>query len=277
MTLGADAAQPQWRFAFASEIGTSHINVGLPCQDASACETVRDSSGGDVLVVVVSDGAGSAPRAEEGSRFACDHFVRVTADWLRSNTATALTADEMARWLQEFQTRIEDIARASSTQSRDFACTLLLAVLGPHSSAYMQIGDGAIVVRSPLAESYDVVFWPQKGEYENTTNFATDPASFEMRHCEVLPLPIDEIAVFSDGIQAMVLHYATQTAHSAYFKQMISAVRRHPEAGKAQTLCDALRTYLGSESVNSRTDDDKSLVLATRLSVAPGPPRVAPA
>lgn len=259
----------EWRFAFASEIGTSHVRMGMPCQDASVCEIVTDASGAQVLVALASDGAGSAPKADEGASFACAMFFSLIAEWLSRNSIGDLTRDYFAEWLRSFLMAIEEKARAcGAVAERDYACTILIAVIGPTNAAYFQIGDGAIVVKSPGDETrFDVVFWPQRGEYENTTNFATDPSSFGKRRCEVVRSRIQEVALFTDGLQALVLHYATKMAHSRYFDQMLTSVRRAAIAGKSGELCDALKAYLGSQAVNTRTDDDKTLILATRCAV----------
>ena len=50
----------------------------------------------------------------------------------------------------------------------------------PESEPPSEFGDGAIVAL--LEEAYQVIFWPQSGEYVNTTNFVTDQ-EFE-RHFE---------------------------------------------------------------------------------------------
>ena len=58
-----------------------------------------------------------------------------------------------------------------------------------------------------------------------------------------------------------------RVAHGAFFEPMFAAVRRAPP-GLAPGLSRSLERFLCSRAVESRTDDDKSLVLATRL--APG-------
>ena len=55
-----------WRVAAASAIGTSHVASGTKCQDAHGFG-VFDASGENILILVVSDGAGSAKHSEDGS------------------------------------------------------------------------------------------------------------------------------------------------------------------------------------------------------------------
>ena len=53
---------------------------------------------------------------------------------------------------------------------------------------------------------------------------------------------------------------ATQTPFARFFSTMAAPLPKEP--GKAHTLSSQLKAYLDSEAVNSRTDDDKTLVMA---------------
>lgn len=258
-------AMGDWRFALASVAGTSHARQGTPCQDAAACDILATADGGQVLVAVVADGAGSAARADEGAQLACALFV----DGVRALLANGggprdLTREFVATWLGRFQTEIVTRAEAAGGVPRDYACTLLAAVVGEDSAAYCQIGDGAIVVAAPdEPDGYCWIFWPQQGEYENTTAFATDPAAPNLIAVEQADQPVEEVALFSDGLQRLALHYEGRTAHAPFFRPMFAPVRA-ADPGRADTLSTQLATFLGTPAVNARTDDDKTLILATR-------------
>src|SRR6185437_11768117 len=73
--MGSRRMNSQWTYAYASVIGSSHLKTGAPCQDASVCRLLQSPDGSNVLVAVVSDGAGSAEKAEEGSLLACNLFI----------------------------------------------------------------------------------------------------------------------------------------------------------------------------------------------------------
>ncbi len=259
-----------WRYALASVAGTSHARQGTPCQDAAACEILAPADGSQVLVAVVADGAGSAARSDEGAQLACALFV----DGVRALLANGggprdLTREFVVTWLARFRDEIATRAEAASSVPRDYACTLLAAVIGEDSAAYCQIGDGAIVVAAPDdPDNYCWVFWPQQGEYENMTTFATDPAAPNLIAVEQADQPVDEVALFSDGLQRLALHYEGRTAHAPFFRPMFAPVRA-ADPGRAETLSAQLATFLGSQPVNARTDDDKTLVLATRRESAP--------
>lgn len=58
-----------WRVAAASAIGTSHVASGAKCQDANGVG-VFDVAGEHILILVVSDGAGSAKHSDIGAQWA---------------------------------------------------------------------------------------------------------------------------------------------------------------------------------------------------------------
>jgi hypothetical protein len=253
-----------WRYTFTSVVGTSHTKTGAPCQDASACRVL--TTGGDpVLVAVAADGAGSASRAEDGSALACDLFVgEMTALFESGGVLQDLTRDFATAWIAHFHNEVTYRAEAEGLRPRDFACTLLAAVIGTEAAIFLQIGDGAIVIsESGELDEYAWVFWPQKGEFANVTTFATDEAASEHLEYSHIPHSINEVALFTDGLERLALKFDTQEAHAPFFIPMFNPLRRAPE-GYAENLSTALESFLNSKQINDRTDDDKTLILATR-------------
>lgn len=261
MTVGS------WRTACASVIGTSHVKTSSPCQDAGGCTVVRAVDGTEVLVAAVSDGAGTAPRSEAGSELAVSRFLNAFAEAAISDPQLQSIDQEFAeRWLEFVQ---EAIARLADTDGRpisDYACTILGAVISTHGASYLQIGDGAIIVATEEPGEYNWIFWPQHGEYANSTYFLTQDTASEALMFEPGP-SVQQIAIFSDGIERLVLDMAARTVHSPAFRPIFHWLAGTAPDG-AQEAGQALASYLSSDHVNSRTDDDKTLVMATRASVA---------
>jgi len=257
-----------WRLAAASALGTSHEKLGTPCQDAHACEALLSATGETLLVAVVADGAGSAVRSGDGAQLACALMLE-EARALGGGIA-GLSRELVCDWLARFQAEIGVRAAAEGLAPRDFACTLLVALVGEERAAFFQIGDGAMVVSDrdgdgdPSGEGgYAWVFWPDNGEYENLTYFATDPQAADHLRFDTADRAVDEIALFSDGLQRLALHYQTRTAHPPFFRSLFAAVRA-ADGEAAESLSGRLAAYLSSPPVNERTDDDKTLILATR-------------
>lgn len=250
-----------WRFVNAASRGTSHDATGTPCQDDCYVDVIPSKSGEAVLVAAVADGAGSATRSEIGSGIACASLIASMAETLRDSEAADLDRDVVESWLRDALADIVARAVQEDLTQRNFACTILGCVIGVQSAVFFQIGDGAIVVDD--GGGLRPVFWPDCGEYANMTRFLTDDGFAEhLMFCEVEGR-IEEVALFSDGLQRLALVFAERTAHTPFFEPMLQTLRAEP-AGPAETLVFPLLRFLSSAAVNARTDDDKSLVLATR-------------
>ena len=253
-----------WRIAAASAIGTSHAKTGQPCQDSLRVRLV-DTAQGPVLVSAVSDGAGSAAHSEIGSRAAVTTATYLIENYLEAGgTVSSLTHEAALSWLAQIQSVISSLALEAGMAVRDFACTLLVAIIADGSSAFLQVGDGAMVVREEGDEGWSYVFWPQHGEYINSTNFVTSADAATAMEFACPARKIESFSCFSDGIESLVLHYATKTVHDGFFNGMIEPVRLATAEGLDHDLSESLARYLNSDRVCDRTDDDKSLVLATR-------------
>ncbi|RYZ37843.1 MAG: protein phosphatase 2C domain-containing protein [Sphingobacteriales bacterium] len=158
-----------WKTIGRSVIGSSHIQSGKDCEDAIAYETLTPPGfDGEVLICFASDGAGSAAYAKEAA---------TTSVQLATSLAAALVAeqqhiaeDDMLRIAESVYDRLEALAAEQEVPKNEYSCTLLGCILLPQQSAFIQIGDGAIV-RSDDSGYLSPVFWPQNGEYQNATAF----------------------------------------------------------------------------------------------------------
>ena len=267
-----------WSWIAASSTGTSHLKHDLPLQDAQACAVVpvnSDSQTCDAewFVAVACDGAGSASHGRQGAiitfrtirQAARRHLAAASLPSASSLqeprlTASALPSAETVRtWAGEARQRIKAAAQRRGLSARDFACTLVLALSNGQETLVAHIGDGGIVARLADGGTWQALSWPDHGEYASTTRFVTDEPPAPLR-TNITRQAIDALALFSDGIERMVLDMATQTPFARFFSTMAAPLPKEP--GKAHTLSGQLKAYLDSEAVNSRTDDDKTLVMA---------------
>jgi hypothetical protein len=217
---------------------------------------------GPVAFAVVSDGAGTATHAAEGAELACLSFIEMVKRVVASDGVRGLSQTCVHNWLRDYQSLICQHATDRGARPRDFACTLVAAVIGVGWSAFLQVGDGAIVVREDDSD-YGWVFWPERGEYANTTFFITDKQAINHLQFEGASRRYTEIALLTDGIQHMVLHYGHRTAHQPFFTSMF-AVLEGDSVPSDEVLSEKLSAFLNSEAVNARTDDDKTLILMRR-------------
>lgn len=237
--------------------GPSHVREGLPCQDHSH---VADLPEWELALLVCSDGAGSASRSEVGSEIACRTLAdEVTNFAQRGGRVEDVTRETAVEWLEAVRGKLETQAAALGLEVRQLACTVVAALLGREDAVFLQVGDGAVVVAA--SGSPQVVFWPDQGEYANTTFFVTGPdavARLKLLHLKDL---VTDVALFTDGLQSIALRYQSKEPHWPFFAPMFSRLRSDEDW---QELNTPLQAFLQSEAVTSRTDDDCTLVLASR-------------
>ena len=247
----------------ASSIGTSHVAAAQPCQDAHFHVEATGPDGERIMVLAVSDGAGTAALAEVGAALVCDTFGRLVAAYIgQGGRVQTIGRPLVERWIAGVIYRLELHAKETGAALEDYACTLLAAIVAEREAVFVQIGDGAIVLSA--GEGWKHVFWPQHGEFANTTNFITSAHRLDSLEFETLAEPVEELALFTDGLENLVLQKAAKVVHAPFFDSMFPAVRRSTASGVDAELSRALGGYLSSALVNDRTDDDKTLVLASR-------------
>jgi hypothetical protein len=248
-----------WRYISRSVQGESHVADGTPCQDSSRVRTLDGKAAG-TLVACIADGAGSVKYSAVGSLVACNAVVESVDAYLEAHgTITGLEPKDAIAWCDLARGRIEEEANARDARINEFATTIGAAILTPGGSCFFQIGDGAIVVRSGAVSG--VVFWPQSGEYVNTTTFLTSKEYRDRLQLYVTPQSFKQVALFTDGIERIALRFDSQTPHSPFFDPLFQALGTLEDW---QSLGDNLEQFLKSESVCKRSDDDKTLILATR-------------
>jgi hypothetical protein len=170
----------------------------------------------------------------------------------------------LVSWLAELRGEIADRADDDGYAFSDYACTFLAAIIAPTRAVFMQIGDGAIVVADPEEIEYKWMFWPQHGEFANTTNFVTQDQFERALEVEFVEREITEVAIFSDGIERLVLDLAARTVHTPALRPIFKWLAGTPPHTASAGAAAGLVAFLGSDKVNQRTDDDKTLVMATR-------------
>jgi hypothetical protein len=252
-----------WRWAGACAIGTSHVKANLECQDRAGCLTFETGSG-PVIVAVVSDGAGSAQEAAHGASIVCSEFHRRVSAYIRSDGALAgIDAVLAADWIDSIRDRISVAAHSAALRPRDYAATLVALMANNEHGVVVHVGDGAAVVRRRETHEWSVPSWPFHGEYASTTHFIIDDPQARIAIVHV-DSAIDRFALFSDGIENLVLDHRERTAPASFFERLLQPVATWEGTGRSRTLSKHLRDYLGSEKVCEATDDDKTLILGAR-------------
>jgi serine/threonine protein phosphatase PrpC len=253
---------PCWAWMGARSTGTSHIRAGKGCDDFGACVEVRGKSDA-VLVAVVSDGAGSAAHSAIGAWITSRMFIDSAIRFFRTGgDLRDLSIDLAKDWLDHIRDRIFAAATKRDATPRDFAATMVASLIGPERAIFIHVGDGGSVFKRGEAGDWAVGTWPQHGEYASTTHFVTDDPSPQ---CQFIPVDqsVEKVALFSDGIERLVLDFSSHQVFSPFFDNMSKPLDQS-KSGRNRTLSKELRRFLDGPSVCARTDDDKTLILARR-------------
>lgn len=247
-----------WRFAAGQATGSSHEKLNIPCQDRMSCAAL-DPEG--TLIAVVADGAGTAGLADKGAEIAVWTVSAIAQLGVRAGRTDY--RDVLREGAALARQRLLEAAAERSVPVRDLACTLLAVIAAPIGGAALQIGDGAIVIGSGTP-SWRCVFWPQKGEYANTTFFLSDENALAQAEVASLPDETLDVAVFSDGLENLAVNFANRAAHEPFFRTGFAPLHACRTPGESASLSESLTRMLTSPAVRARTDDDASLILATR-------------
>ncbi len=251
-----------WKAIGQSVAGTSHEATGKGCEDSLSYLILNDADGQEVLVCCVSDGAGSASEAAYASAYATEMMRDFAALIIRhGETLSEAHAYALA---EDIYYGLEAEATTRDKKTEEYSCTLVGCIITSYSTLFLQIGDGAIICDDGN-DGYHVVWWPENGEYHNTTNFVTDDPGFGNLKVKLVSDPVTEVALITDGLQLLALNTETRSVHQPFFRDMFRYLRKADDEDKTGILNRKLAEFLTSERVNERTDDDKTLVMATRL------------
>lgn len=239
-----------------SVIGSSHVKAGSSCQDAFTI-----AHAGQWHILVLADGAGSAPKGGMGSRMAacrCAYFLRQ-----RLNAQSEASPASEKEWrvllagaFTESRTLLSNWAARQNIPIRELSTTLLVAVFGPELVAGGQIGDGAIVALE--AGRYKLLTQPSHGERANETSMLTSKNYGDALHITVQERNVEALALFSDGLEYLTIR--KDVPHWPFFEPVFN----YMDTWGPESLCAELERLLTSDAVLCRTDDDKTLILASR-------------
>ncbi len=106
---------------------------------------------------------------------------------------------------------------------RDFATTLTCLAATPEQLIVGQMGDGAVVAGGADGV-LNTVTTLQRGEYANETNFLTQEQALDQVAIQVIELPVQALAVMSDGLTRLALKRPTNEPHLPFFKPLFAFV-----------------------------------------------------
>ncbi len=237
----------------ASVIGTSHVQNGKPCHDYHAYRILEGEKG---FVACVSDGMGSARKAEIGSTLAATFVV----DYLATAIDFPMTDSEVIALIKEAfeatHNRLQEEANDLDVPVKDLNATMLVYVGLEDRQFYGQVGDCcAIGKRDDL---YEVIVSQQRGEYANQTFSICNLESVHNGIYKKTEHLYPYVAMMSDGIESISVSTKDRTV-SALFYEPFFKVFSH-DRFSADEVSQSLARFLSSKRINERTDDDKTLL-----------------
>lgn len=253
-----------WKCFGASVIGNDHVRREKPCQDASAVVAAPRPSG------IVCDGAGSAARSHEGARAAVREFGIFLAG-MEPMFAQFLDDELMPRDVAQgcwrhaatclsnalCAAKKEVAMRASGTKRlTDYDFTMAALVTGKAYTGFVQVGDGALIVREGGINS--MVFDPAKGQFANQTKFLDEGivGTDDFKTTVIPTFRLDGMLIMSDGPQPMMIDLASQRPG-----EIVSQMIERSSRGEMQR--EDLIHYLSDARwfKDPRGGDDKSIVV----------------
>lgn len=241
-----------WKIAEAYVRGSSHERKGTPCQDRTYA--VQDRN---MVVVALADGAGSCRFSHIGAEI----VTKDVCHYLHKNFESLYREDErFARdqILYYLLSRLDATARRLRITIKDLASTLLFVAVKDSRLISGHIGDGVIGLLQD--NEIDILTYPDRGEFTNTTYFVT--SSNARGHFRILRGPVDGIQGFilmSDGSADSLYNYQ-ENKFSVASEKMLNWFNDHyPEDVEA-----ALKENL-KEILAKKTADDCSICLLRRI------------
>jgi len=251
-----------WKVYGAKVQGPSHVQTNTPCQDAFSTGV---SSDGQWVSMVVSDGAGSAARAEEGSQL----VAKVLSEKLLE-IAAQLNTRVPGGWINDSVIQqvihVRELLRekAGKDDIRDFHCTLVAALVGPSGGFLIHIGDGSLLCGNATPEENEETKLhitinhqskPENGEYANETFFITEKDW--IKHLRISPIgKTDWIMLATDGGCALSLQNES-IPHISNLQDIFKHLLKLPEESRSP----AIQAWLETDGAKKLSNDDKTLVI----------------
>lgn len=231
--------------------GLGHISENIPCQDKTCAVTT-----GDVSVIVLADGAGSASM----SHFGAETVVKKTAEILCNQFDEYFAEEDGAQaktnlhknLLSELTFRADELG----CECNDLASTLLAVAVKDERYIIVHIGDG--VIGYLKNDELKVASEPRNGEFSNETVFVTSPnALYEMRMMKGLIGEVKGFAIMSDGSEASLYK-----RRDKYLAPVLKKVMRLCAILPEQVVRNQLQKSFETVIRNATYDDCSIAILA---------------
>jgi hypothetical protein len=251
----SETAAASWFTIAASACGTDHTRNGIGKQDAVARHPV-----GDRWIIAIADGAGSAPKSAEGAALAVEVATQSLEQCLLAADGGTLDAESaIVAAMMTAKIRLDQLASERSVRVSDFHTTLALCLIDDRRVMAAQVGDALLISANEDGELRPLIR-PQKGEYANETRFLTSVQAHEEIELACHD-QVEGLVAMTDGLLRLAARVPGYDPHPAFCTPLLMFART---IGEESQGCEELGAFLRSPRVQSRTDDDLTLVIAVR-------------
>jgi len=244
-----------WKVMGASVQGTSHVRLGLLCQDAYDYRAIGEKG----VILAVADGLSTASKSDIGAKIA----VRIAVSKIYESLYKSIPTDEkeweilIINGFHAVRNVLREQASSEGLKIKNYATTLIVAVVMDSTLITGQIGDGGVVAQFENDE-LSTISQPQRGEFANETMPITTRYVFRRIRFSFPKGKIKSFALFTDGIQSLALELPSNTPFPPFFIPFFDALK---STNDIKSTTSSLIELLESDRVCEKTDDDKTLVV----------------
>lgn len=272
----------QWKASCARSVGMGHLATGMPCQDQ-----VGTCVCGDLAMIALSDGAGSAPYSHYGAYIAVHRGMELVLRYFDEAFGGKNQRSAFARRIVKALQRdlreaallginLTDKERERNNEAsrgeallvpctiKDLACTLLLVAVKRNRFLILHTGDGVVGIEYAQWSRrwLEVASEPTNGAFANETQFVTGVAAEE--NTRLITGSINKGArevvgfiAMSDGPE-MALYAKKDRLIARSCQKLFDANRRYTTEVMNSKLLGTIRN-----SIQKKTSDDCSIALMT--------------
>lgn len=245
-----------WKLQGAAVQGRSHIASNTPCQDQFSC-----LQQGDVSVIALADGAGSAAHSDVGAELTTKTVCAYLSTHFDQLLATKNAIQAKSALLQEVLSALQQKAEAAQWELSSLASTLLFVAVKGEYALLGHIGDGLICCSRN--RTLQAISLPSNGEFLNATTFVTSPNALSDFRLYQTPVgSFDAFCLMSDGAAESL--YSRQTGTVAEMVGKVFAATTYLSLDSSAVYYEELLQDL----LRPRTRDDCSLAAMARASTA---------
>lgn len=246
-----------WKISEYTAAGRGHLRAGIPCQDK-----VRTYRNGEVAVITLADGAGSAKLSHFGAEAVLD---RVSSDlgehfeeYFKESDASAIRQ----RLFSEVLCALEETQSKLQCDLRDLSSTLLATAVCGSRYFIVHIGDGVIGYLKD--DEVKVATGPDNGDFANETFFTTTPSALSrMRIIKGADDRIGGFVLMSDGTENALYNKRSHEL-SQGIKRIMQMMVLCPDSSMQELLSETFES-----AVMNLTQDDCSISILVNTEALP--------